>query len=68
MPKNRMIVHDPCDELPPVTIEVLDGDVLRFTQVDASGRSHVVALAARHIPRRDGFAAATDDTEHRPAH
>ncbi|MGN6375503.1 MAG: hypothetical protein ACTHMG_08100 [Sphingomonas sp.] len=48
MPKNRLIFHDPRAELPPVTIESLKGDVLRFTQVDEDGRTNVVMLSGRH--------------------
>lgn len=55
MPKNRMAVHDPQDVLPPVTIEMLMGDVMRFTQIDAEGRVNVVTLAARHGPPHRAF-------------
>lgn len=53
MPKNRMIFSDPRDELPPVTIETLKDDVLRFTQVDREGRTNIVILSARHGISRD---------------
>src|SRR3546814_3026821 len=46
--KNRLIFHDPRAELPPVTIESLKGDVLRFTQVEEDGRTNVVMLSGRH--------------------
>lgn len=58
MPKNRMTFHDPRDELPPVTIEILKGDVLRFTQVDREGRTNVVTFSDRFDVRRDGFYVA----------
>lgn len=52
MPKNRQTFHDPLDELPPVTLEILKGDLLRFTQIDREGRANVVTfserLAVRH--------------------
>jgi hypothetical protein len=47
MPRNRMTFHDPRDELPPVTIEILKGDMLRFTQVDREGRTNVVTFSER---------------------
>ena len=55
MPKNRMTFHDPCDELPPVTIEILEGDVLRFTQIDREGRTNTVSFSDRFDVRRGGF-------------
>ncbi len=61
MPKNRMTFHDPRDELPPVTIEILKGDVLRFTQVDRDGRTNVVAFSDRFCIRRGIF-----DVAHKP--
>lgn len=52
MPKNRQTFHDPLGELPPVTIEILKGDLLRVTQIDREGRVNVVTfserLAVRH--------------------
>lgn len=51
MPKNRMTVHDRRDQLPPVIIEALKGDILRFTQVDGDGHTHVVTLSAHHVVR-----------------
>jgi hypothetical protein len=58
MPKNRMTFHDPRDELPPVTIEILKGDVLRFTQIDHEGRTHVVTFSDRFDVRRGVFDVA----------
>lgn len=58
MPKNRMTFHDPRDELPLVTIEILKGDVLRFTQVDHEGRTNVVAFSDRFDVRRGVFDVA----------
>ena len=58
MPKNRMTFHDPRDELPPVTIEILKGDVLRFTQLDHEGRTNVVTFSDRFGVRRGMFDAA----------
>lgn len=55
MPKNRMIFHDPRAELPPVTIESLKDDVLRFTQVDEDGRTNVVILSGRHTVQHGVF-------------
>lgn len=55
MPKNRMIFHDPRAELPPVTIESLKDDVLRFTQVDEGGRTNVVMLSGRHTVQHGVF-------------
>jgi len=52
MPKNRMTFHDPRDELPPVTIEILKGDMLRFTQVDRDGHTNVVTFSDRFGVRR----------------
>ena len=60
MPKNRMTFHDPRDELPPVTIEILRGDVLRFTQIDRDGRTNIVTFSDRFGVRRDVFDAARD--------
>lgn len=48
MPKNRMTFSDPRDVLPPITIEALKDDVLRFTQVDRAGRTNIVLLSPRH--------------------
>jgi hypothetical protein len=50
MPKNRQTFHDPLGELAPVTIEILKGDILRFTQVDSSGRTNVVTFSDRLAP------------------
>ncbi len=55
MPKNRQTFHDPLDELPPVTIEILKGDIMRFTQVDREGRTNVVTFSDRLAARRGGF-------------
>lgn len=63
MPKNRQTFHDPLDELPPVTIEILKGDMLRFTQVDRDGRTNVVTFSDRLAVRRGVFDAAPADTE-----
>lgn len=52
MPKNRQTFHDPLDELPPVTIEILKGDALRFTQIDRDGRTNVVTFSDRLAVRR----------------
>jgi len=53
MPKNRQTFHDPLGEFPPVTIEILKDDFLRFTQVDAAGHANVVTFAGRFaIDRR----------------
>jgi len=52
MPKNRQTFHDPLGELPPVTIDILSGDVLRFTQVDGEGRTNVVTFSDRLAVRR----------------
>lgn len=65
MPKNRMIFHDPRAELPPVTIESLKGDVLRFTQVDQDGRTNVVMLSGRHTVQPGVFDIGKPDS---PAH
>ena len=62
MPKNRMTFHDPRDELPPVTIEILKGDVLRFTQVDREGRINVVTFSDRFDVRRGVFDVAARPT------
>jgi hypothetical protein len=59
MPKNRMTFHDPRDELPPVTIEILKGDVLRFTQIDRDGRTNVVTFSDRLEVHRDVFSTVT---------
>lgn len=56
MPKNRQTFHDPLGELVPVTIEILKGDILRFTQVDSSGRTNVVTFSDRLAVRRDSLA------------
>lgn len=53
MPKNRMTFHDSDGEWPPVTIEVLKGDVLRFSQVGRDGRTHVVTFSDRFGARHD---------------
>lgn len=53
MPKNRMTFHDADGEWPPVTIEVLTGDVLRFSQIDRDGRTHVVTFSDRFSARHD---------------
>lgn len=55
IPKNRMTFHDPRDELAPVTIEILKGDVMRFTQIDAEGRPNVVTFSPRHTVRHGVF-------------
>ena len=55
MPRNRQTFHDPKDELPPVTIEILKGDLMRFTQIDAGGRPNVVTLSPRHGVQRGSF-------------
>jgi len=55
MPRNRQTFHDPQDELPPVTIEILKGDLMRFTQIDAEGRPNVVTLSPRHGVQRGSF-------------
>jgi len=60
MPKNRMTFHDPRDELPPVTIEILKGEVLRFTQVDRDGHTNVVTFSDRFGVRRGVFDAAPE--------
>ena len=62
MPKNRMIFHDPRAELPPLTIESLKGDVLRFTQVDEDGRTNVVMLSARHAVQHGVFDLGNPDS------
>ncbi|MEW6629130.1 MAG: hypothetical protein AB1431_20345 [Pseudomonadota bacterium] len=54
-----MTFHDPRDELAPVTIEILKGDVMRFTQVDADGRPNVVTFSPRHAVRRGIFDVAS---------
>ncbi len=58
MPKNRMTFHDPRDELPPVTIEILKDDVLRFTQIDRDGQTNVVTFSDRFGVRRGAFDVA----------
>jgi len=60
MPKNRMTFHDPRDELPPVTIEILKGDLLRFTQIDRDGRTNVVIFSDRFGVRRGVFDTAQE--------
>lgn len=60
MPKNRMTFHDPCDEIPPVTIEILKGDVMRFTQIDLDGRTNVVTFSDRFDVRSGVFNAASN--------
>lgn len=59
MPKNRIIFHDPQGGLPPVTIEILKGDILRFTQVDPDGRTNVVTFSDRFDIRRGLFEPAS---------
>jgi hypothetical protein len=56
-----MIFHDPRAELPPVTIETLKGDLLRFTQVDEHGQTNIVVLSARHAVQHGVFAAKKPD-------
>lgn len=56
MPKNRMTFSDPLGELPPIMIEALKNDGLRFTQVDHEGRANVVVLSARHSVCHDVIA------------
>ena len=63
MPKNRQTFHDPLAELPPVTIEILTGDLLRFTQVDRDGRTNVVTFSDRLAVRRGGFDAPSPSTQ-----
>ncbi|SMC35379.1 hypothetical protein [Novosphingobium sp. B1] len=63
MPKNRQTFHDPLDELPPVMIEILKGDMLRFTQIDRDGRTNVVTFSDRLAVRRGVFDAAPAGTE-----
>ena len=53
MPKNRMTFHDADGEWPPVTIEVLKGDVLRFSQIGRDGRTNVVTFSERFDTRHD---------------
>ena len=53
MPKNRMAFHDTGGELPPVTIEILKGDMLRFSQVDRDGRTNVITFSERFGVRHD---------------
>ena len=53
MPKNRMTFHDAEGMLPPVTIEILKGDMLRFSQVDRDGRTNVVTFSERFGARHD---------------
>lgn len=60
MPRNRMTFHDTCDELPPVTIEILKGDILRFTQIDRDGRTNVVTFSDRFGVRRGVFDVAQE--------
>lgn len=68
MPKSRMIFRDPRDELPPVTIESLKDDVLRFTQVDERGRTNVVILSGRHTVQHGVFDSEKPDNHaHRDA-
>ena len=62
MSKNRMIFHDPRAELPPVTIESLKGDLLRFTQVDEDGRTNVVMLSGRHAVQHGVFDSGKPDS------
>lgn len=52
MPKNRQTFHDPLGKLPPVTVEILKDDLLRFTQVDAAGHRNVVTFAGRFTIER----------------
>jgi acyl CoA:acetate/3-ketoacid CoA transferase len=63
MPRNRMTFHDPRDELSPVTVEILKGDVLRFTQVDREGRTNVVTFSDRFDVRRGGFDVTARPTQ-----
>ncbi|EQB31354.1 hypothetical protein [Sphingobium ummariense] len=60
MPKNRMTFHDPRDELPPVTIEILKGDLLRFTQIGRDGHTNVVTFSDRFGVRRGVFDVAQE--------
>lgn len=53
MPKNRMTFRDPEGAVPPVTIEALKDESLRFTQIDQEGRANVVILSSRHAISRD---------------
>lgn len=59
MPKNRITFHDPQGGLPPVTIEILKDDVLRFTQVGPDGRANVVTFSDRFDVRRSAFEPAS---------
>ncbi len=52
MPKNRQTYHDPLGEFPPVTVEILKNDLIRFTQIDAAGHSNVVTFAGRFAIER----------------
>ncbi|MCW6530219.1 hypothetical protein NED98_08170 [Sphingomonas sp. MMSM20] len=45
MPKNRQTYHDPLGEFPPVTDEILENDLMRFTEIGAAGRANVVTFA-----------------------
>lgn len=60
MPKNRITFHDPRDELPPVTIEILKGDLMPFTQVELDGRTNVVTFSDRFDVRCGGLNAVSD--------
>jgi len=51
-PKNRQICHDPQNESSPVVIEILKGNVLRFSQIDGEGRTNVVTFSDRLSVRR----------------
>lgn len=65
MPKNRQTFHDPLDKLPPVTVEILKDDLLRFTQVDAAGHTNVVTFAGRFaIDRRAAPLIVVSTDEH----
>ncbi|MGE4302728.1 MAG: hypothetical protein AB7E24_01700 [Novosphingobium sp.] len=57
-----MTFHDPRAELPPVTIEILKGDMLRFTQVDREGRTNVVTFSDRFDVRRGVFDVTAQPT------
>lgn len=59
MPRHRMTFRDPEGTVPPITIEALKDDSLRFTQVDQEGRANVVVLSSRHGISRDVLAAAS---------
>jgi acyl CoA:acetate/3-ketoacid CoA transferase len=46
-----------------VTIEILKGDVLRFTQIDREGRTNVVTFSDRFDVRRGGFDVTARPTQ-----